>query len=144
MLYILDIINTFMLFWAILGQRKTSLVVFLWKIRTSSVVFSATILFLMAWYRPLEIILAKKTTKLVFLWPNMDQKSMKVLTCIIYTLDNTPLYISIVNIIMINKIFCDILERVFFISKFNFLKYIGSIFSQESEVSCDLLYIDIL
>ena len=45
----------------------------------------------MAYIRPLEIILAKKTTelvillhkiitKLVFLWPNMGQKSFKVLT----------------------------------------------------------------
>ena len=33
---------------AILGQRKTSLVVFLWKRRTSSVVFLAKILFIMA------------------------------------------------------------------------------------------------
>ena len=73
------------------SQKKTSIVVFSWKRRTSSVVFLVTILFLMAWYRPLEIILAKKTTelvllfhknitKLVFLWPNMGQKCFKVLT----------------------------------------------------------------
>ena len=48
------------------------------------------ILFLMAYIRPLEIILAKKTTelvlffhkkttKLVFLWLNMGQKNIKVL-----------------------------------------------------------------
>ena len=54
----------------------------------NSVVFLATILFLMAYIRPLEIILAKKTTvfvllfhknitKLVFLWPNMSQKASK-------------------------------------------------------------------
>ena len=51
----------------------------------------ATILFLLSWYKPLEIVLAKKTTelillfhknitKLVFLWPNMGQKSFKVLS----------------------------------------------------------------
>ena len=85
------LLNTFKLFWPILGQRKTSLVVFLWKRRKSSVVFLATILFLMAYIRPLEIILAKKTTelvllfhkkttKLVFLWPNMGQLCFKVLT----------------------------------------------------------------
>ena len=39
-------INTLMLFWPIFGQRKTSLVVFLWKMKKSSVVFLATILFL--------------------------------------------------------------------------------------------------
>ena len=81
-------INILMLFWPILGQRKTNTVVFLWKRRTSSVVFLATILFLIAWYNPLEIILAKKTTellfhknitKLVYLWPNMSEKSFKVL-----------------------------------------------------------------
>ena len=60
--------TTFMLFWFILGQRKTSLVVFLWKRKTSWVVFLATILFLMAYIRPLEIILAKKTTELVLLF----------------------------------------------------------------------------
>ena len=49
-----------------------------------------SILFLMSYIRPLEIILAKKktellllfhknTTKLVFLWPNMGQNSIKVL-----------------------------------------------------------------
>ena len=81
--------NTLMLFWPILGQRKISLVIFLWKRRTSSVVFLATILFLIAYIKPLEIILAKKTTELVlifhkkktksiFLWPNMGQKSIKV------------------------------------------------------------------
>ena len=79
-----------MLFWLTLGQRKSSLVVFLWKRRTSSVVFLATILFLMSWYRLLETIFAKKTTKLVllfhknitklvFLWPNVSQKYFNVL-----------------------------------------------------------------
>ena len=78
-------------FWGILGQRKTSLVVFLWKKRTSLVVFLATILFLMTYIRLLEIILTKKntelvlffhknTTKLVFIWSNITQKSIKVLT----------------------------------------------------------------
>ena len=40
-------INTFKQNWPILAQRKTSLIVFLWK-RTSLVLFLATILFLMA------------------------------------------------------------------------------------------------
>ena len=58
--------------------------------RTSSVISLATILFLMAYIRPLEIILAKRTTDLVlhfhkkttklFFGPNMGQKSIKVLT----------------------------------------------------------------
>ena len=85
-----NIFDTLKHFWSILGQRKTSLVIFLWRRRTSSVVFVATILFLMAYIRPLEIIVAKKTTelfllfhknitKLVFLFPNMGQKSFKVL-----------------------------------------------------------------
>ena len=42
--------NTLMLFWPILGKRKTSLVVFVWKRRISSVVFLASTLFLMALY----------------------------------------------------------------------------------------------
>ena len=67
-----SLINTLMLFWFILDQRKSSLVVFLWRRRTSSVVFLSNI-------RPLVIILAKKTTKLVFTWPNMSQKIKKVL-----------------------------------------------------------------
>ena len=46
------IINTLMIFWPILGHRKTSLVVFLWKRRK--------ILFLIAWYKLLEIILCPK------------------------------------------------------------------------------------
>ena len=81
--------NNLMVFWPILDQRKTSLVFFLWKRRTSSVVFWS-ILFLMAWYKTLEVILFKKnteivllfhkkTTKQVFLWPNMGQKTIKVL-----------------------------------------------------------------
>ena len=43
------IINTLKLFWPIMGQRKTSLVIFLCKRRTSSVVFLAIILFLVAY-----------------------------------------------------------------------------------------------
>ena len=54
--------NTLMLLCLLLSQIKTSFVVFLWKRRTSSVVFLAKILYLMAWYRP-----------------NMGQKSIKVL-----------------------------------------------------------------
>ena len=46
-----------------LGQRKTSLVIFLWKRRTSSVVF-----------------FHKNITKLVFLWPIMGQKDLQMLT----------------------------------------------------------------
>ena len=83
-------INTLIIFWPILGQIKTIFVVFLWKMRTNSVVF-LPILFLMALHRPLEIILAKKTTehillfhknitKLVFLWTNMSQKCIKLLS----------------------------------------------------------------
>ena len=81
-------LNTFMLVWSLLGQRKTSLVVFLWKWRTSSVVF---LLFLMAYISHRNIIVAKKTTELVFLfhknttklvfpWPNISKKNIKVLT----------------------------------------------------------------
>ena len=51
-------INTLMLFWPILSQRKTSLVVFL-----------VTILFLMALYQAIRNnIVAKKTTELVLLF----------------------------------------------------------------------------
>ena len=31
----------------------------------------------MAYIKPLEVILAKKITKLVFLWPNMGQKNLQ-------------------------------------------------------------------
>ena len=54
------LINTLKHFWSILSQRKSSLVVFLWKRRTSSVVFLATILFQMVYIRPFEIILWPK------------------------------------------------------------------------------------
>ena len=67
-LRIFNSVDTLMLFWPILGP----------------------ILFLIAYIRPLGIILDKKTTelvllfhknitKLVFLWPNMSQKCFKVL-----------------------------------------------------------------
>ena len=76
---------TVMLFWLILGQKKTSLVVFLLKRRTSSVVFLANIISnglilaiinnIMAKMKTeLVLIFHKKTTKLVFLWANMSQK----------------------------------------------------------------------
>ena len=82
--------NTLKHFWLILGQRKACLVIFLWKRRKSLVVFLATILFVMAYIRPLVTILAKKTIelvllfhknidKLVFIWLNRGQKCFKVL-----------------------------------------------------------------
>ena len=43
-------INTLMLFWLILGKKKTSLVIFLWKKERVQLSFLATILFLMALY----------------------------------------------------------------------------------------------
>ena len=58
--YVPMLFNTLKFFWLIFGQRKTSLVIFLCKRRKSSVVFLSKILFLMAWYRPLEIILWPK------------------------------------------------------------------------------------
>ena len=67
--------STLMLFWLILGQRKISLVAFLWKNRTSSVVFLTTMLFLIAYIRPLEIILTKKRTELVLLFHKKSQLS---------------------------------------------------------------------
>ena len=72
-----------------IGPRKTSLVVFLLKRRTSSVVFLANIISNVLYQairnnivakNPTELILFffnKKTTKLVFLWPYMDQKALK-------------------------------------------------------------------
>ena len=53
-------INTFMLFWPILGQRKTNLVVFNEKKERVELSFWP-ILFLMVYIRPLEIILWLKT-----------------------------------------------------------------------------------
>ena len=103
------ILNTLKHFWLILDQKKISLVVFLWKRRTNSVVYLATILFIMAWYRPIEIILAKKTTelvllfhkkttKLIFFWSNMSQICFKVLIWLfksnISFLLNLPVYRS--------------------------------------------------
>ena len=67
--------------WPLLGRMKTSLVVFFKKKRTSSVVFLATIFFSNGLIWPLEIILwQKKTTNLVYLWPNIDQLCFKVLS----------------------------------------------------------------
>ena len=76
--------------WLILGQSKTILVVFLWKMRTNSVVFLATILFLMALYGHYKQYrdqkdnwtsspFSWKATRIVFLWPNMGQLCFKVL-----------------------------------------------------------------
>ena len=74
-------LNTLNILWPILGQRKSSLVVFLWKRRMSSVFFFNQYI-----YRPLEILLAelvllfyKNITKLDFLWPNMGHKTFTVL-----------------------------------------------------------------
>ena len=53
------LINILMFFWSILGQRKTSLVVFHEKGELVQLSFWP-ILFLMAYIRPLESILAKK------------------------------------------------------------------------------------
>ena len=52
-----------MLFWLILDQRKTSLVVFLVVTKMTT---------------ELVLLFHKKTTKLVFIWPNMDQKASKL------------------------------------------------------------------
>ena len=79
--------NTLKHNWPILGQRKTRLVVFLWKRRRSLVVFLATILFLMAIRNnimakkttELVLLFHEKTTNLVFLWPNMGKLFLKVL-----------------------------------------------------------------
>ena len=63
----------------------------------------ATILFLIAWNRPLEIILAKKTTELVILfhkkttmlvllWSKMGQRSIKVLNNCYYLIADAEWY----------------------------------------------------
>ena len=74
----LYIINTLIVFWLILGQRKTSLVVFLCKRITNSVVFLAIRNNIVA-KKTTELVLLfhKKATKLVFLRPNMSQKASK-------------------------------------------------------------------
>ena len=76
--YFIRLINTLMLFWPILGQRKTSLVVFLWKRSTSSVVFLSTNIISNGIYKAIKnnigdkkttelfLIFHKKTTNLVF------------------------------------------------------------------------------
>ena len=76
--------NNLMLFWLILGQRKTS-----------SVVFSVTISYKairnnIVTKKTTELVLRfhKKTTKLVFLWPNISKTSIRVLikrTFLFYT-----------------------------------------------------------
>ena len=71
-----------MLFWPIMGQRKSNLVVFLWKRRMSSVISNALILAKNT--TELVLLFHKKTTKLVFFWPNIGQKSIKVLIKIKY------------------------------------------------------------
>ena len=57
--------NTLKLFWPILGQRETSLVIFLWKMRTISVVFLANIIPNGLYQVIRNNIVAKKTTELV-------------------------------------------------------------------------------
>ena len=83
------LLNTLKLFWFILGQWKTSLVIFLWERRTSSVVFLANIISNGQILAIRKNIVAKKTTelvllfhkninKLVFHWLNMSEKSFKL------------------------------------------------------------------
>ena len=69
-------------FWPILVQKKTSLVVFLLKTRTSSVVYIGSLEIILWPKRQLNLLsfFIKNTTKLVFLWANMSQKSIRVLT----------------------------------------------------------------
>ena len=101
--------NTMKLFWLILDQRKTTLVIFLWKMRTSSLVFLANIIS-NALYQTIrnnvvakkttELVLLfhKKTTKLIFFWSNMSQICFKVLIWLfksnISFLLNLPVYRS--------------------------------------------------
>ena len=59
------LINTFMLVWLILGQRKTQ------TIRNNIVAKKTT---------ELVLFFHKNITKLISLWPNMGQKCIKVLT----------------------------------------------------------------
>ena len=85
------IFNTLQLFWLILGLRKTSLVIILWKNENEfSCLFGHNIIFNDLYKAIRNNIVAKKTnelvlffhknkTKLVFLWSNMSQKSCKVL-----------------------------------------------------------------
>ena len=81
-------LNTLMLFWLILGQRKSSLVVFLSKRGMSSVVFLTKIIsnslnqvirnnIIVKKTTEHILLFHKKTTKLDFLWPNMGQKKHK-------------------------------------------------------------------
>ena len=75
-LHFLQCFYTLILFWPILGQRKTSLVVFLYKRRTSSVVFffANFISNGLTYSRLLEIVLGKKTTELVLLFHKKTTK----------------------------------------------------------------------
>ena len=113
--YIIKILTLSCFFWLILGQRKTSL----WKRRTISVVFLAnnfsnglykTIRNNIVAKKTTELVLLfhKKTTKLVFLWPNIDQKCFKVLSVkdkidkILYDIEQG--LISVSNYIFINTL----------------------------------------
>ena len=69
------VINTLKHSWLIFDQRKTSLVILLWKRRTSSVLsFFGQILFLITYIRSLEILLVKKTTQLILLFHKKTTK----------------------------------------------------------------------
>ena len=79
-----------MIFWPILGQRKTSLVIFYEKEREFSCLFDHNIIsnglyqalrnkIVAKMTTELIILFSKNITKLVFLCPNMGQKSIKVL-----------------------------------------------------------------
>ena len=83
-------VNTLMLFWPIISQRKTSLVFFLRKENEFSCLFGHNIISLGLYQAIRNNIVTKKTTelfllfhknktKLVFLWPYMGQKIFKVL-----------------------------------------------------------------
>ena len=78
------------LYWPLLGQKKTCLVIFLWKRKTSSDVFLANVISNGLYQAIKNNIVAKKTTELVllfhknitkqvFLCPNMNHKWFKVL-----------------------------------------------------------------
>ena len=86
--HLFSISLTFEALWAHI-VAKENLVAFFVKKENKFSCFSTTILSIMAYIRPLEIILAIKTnelvrffnkniTKLVFLWPNVRQKNQIV------------------------------------------------------------------
>ena len=96
-------LNTLKHFWFILGKRKTSLVIFIWKRRTSSVVFLANIIsnglyqairFNIVAKMTTELVLLfhEKTTKLVFLKPNMGQLCFKMLKFNYLTIERLQVY----------------------------------------------------